>query len=54
MPRRASSQLGVDVDDRVDEAVEGADVVMMLRIQLERMQGALLPVAARVFHACSA
>ena len=34
----------------VDEAVEGADVVMMLRIQLERMQGGVLPVAARVLH----
>ena len=35
----------------IDEAVEGADVVMMLRIQLERMQGPFLPVAARVLHA---
>ena len=38
----------------VDEAVADADVVMMLRIQHERMQGALLPVAARVLQRCSA
>ena len=33
---------------RSDEAVDGADVIMMLRIQQERMHGALHPVAARV------
>ena len=33
---------------RIDEAVEGADVVMMLRIQMERMSGALLPDDPRV------
>ena len=27
----------------VEEAVKGADVVMMLRIQLERMQGGFFP-----------
>src|SRR5437870_13204424 len=32
-------QFGVDVSTSVDEAVEDADVVMMLRIQQERMQG---------------
>ncbi len=36
-------QLGVTVSTRVDEAVEGADVVMMLRIQQERMQSAFFP-----------
>src|SRR6187455_1117909 len=36
-------QLGVHVTTRVDEAVEDADVVMMLRIQLERMQGGFFP-----------
>ena len=35
----------------VEEAVEGADVVMMLRIQHERMHGPLLPVGARVLRA---
>ena len=36
------------VTHRIDEAVEGADVVMMLRIQLERMARRLLPDDARV------
>jgi len=35
--------LGVRVFDRLDRALEGADVVMVLRIQQERLQGALLP-----------
>ena len=35
----------VTVTYRIDEAVEGADVVMMLRIQLERHGGRLLPDA---------
>ena len=34
----------------IDEAVADADVIMMLRIQQERMQGALHPVAARVLQ----
>jgi aspartate carbamoyltransferase catalytic subunit len=33
----------VDVFDRVEPAIEGADVVMVLRIQRERLAGALLP-----------
>jgi aspartate carbamoyltransferase catalytic subunit len=36
-------QYGVRVFDRLEPALEGADVVMMLRIQSERLQGALLP-----------
>jgi aspartate carbamoyltransferase catalytic subunit len=36
-------ELGVRVSTSVDEAVEGADVVMMLRIQHERMQSAFFP-----------
>jgi len=39
----AADSLGVRVFDRVDEALEGADVVMVLRIQQERLTGALLP-----------
>jgi aspartate carbamoyltransferase catalytic subunit len=34
---------------RIDEAVEGADAVMMLRIQLERMAGGFLPTL-REYH----
>jgi aspartate carbamoyltransferase catalytic subunit len=36
-------QYGVKVYDQLEPAVEGADVVMMLRIQRERLEGALLP-----------
>jgi aspartate carbamoyltransferase catalytic subunit len=39
----AVDSLGVRVYDRLDEALEGADVVMVLRIQRERLEGALLP-----------
>ncbi len=34
---------GVAVFDRLEAALEGADVVMMLRIQQERLEGALIP-----------
>jgi aspartate carbamoyltransferase catalytic subunit len=34
---------GVKVHDRVEPAIEGADVVMMLRIQLERLGAKLFP-----------
>jgi aspartate carbamoyltransferase catalytic subunit len=36
-------QYGVSVHDTIESAIEGADVVMMLRIQKERLDGALLP-----------
>ena len=36
-------RLGVHVTTSVDEAVADADVIMMLRIQQERMQGAFFP-----------
>jgi len=35
---------------RIDEAIEGADAVMMLRLQLERMQGGFFPTV-REYHA---
>ena len=34
---------------RIDEAVEGADAIMMLRIQLERMAGGFFP-STREYH----
>jgi aspartate carbamoyltransferase catalytic subunit len=37
------------VTHRIDEAVEGADAVMMLRIQLERMSGGFFP-SLREYH----
>ncbi len=43
------AELGVRVTTSVDEAVEGADVVMMLRIQQERMRGAFVPSLREYF-----
>jgi aspartate carbamoyltransferase catalytic subunit len=42
-------RLGVRVSTSVDEAVEDADVIMMLRIQQERMQGAFFPSIREYF-----
>jgi aspartate carbamoyltransferase catalytic subunit len=42
-------RLGVTVTTRMDEALEGADVVMMLRVQYERMHGLFLPSAREYF-----
>jgi aspartate carbamoyltransferase catalytic subunit len=44
---RGLAELGAGVTHRMDEAIDGADVVMMLRIQHERR---LFPDVARVFH----
>ena len=43
LPVELAKTLGVEVHDRIEPAIEGADVVMMLRIQRERLGGALLP-----------
>jgi len=43
-------RFGVRVSTSVDEAITGADVVMMLRIQQERMQGAFLPSLREYFN----
>src|SRR5205823_1872644 len=43
-------RLGVQVTTSVEEAVAGADVIMMLRIQQERMQGAFFPSLREYFH----
>ena len=41
---------GVHVTTSIDEAVEDADVIMMLRIQIERMQGAFFPSQREYFQ----
>jgi aspartate carbamoyltransferase catalytic subunit len=41
---------GVHVSTSVDEAVANADVIMMLRIQQERMQGAFFPSLREYFN----
>ena len=43
-------RFGVHVTTSVNEAVEGADVVMLLRIQLERMQGGFFPSLREYFN----
>jgi aspartate carbamoyltransferase catalytic subunit len=43
-------RLGVKVSTSVDAAVAGADVIMMLRIQQERMQGAFFPSLREYFQ----
>jgi len=43
-------QFGVRVTSFVDEAVADADVVMLLRIQLERMEGAYFPSQREYFQ----
>jgi aspartate carbamoyltransferase catalytic subunit len=42
LPRNAEV-LGGEVFDRLEPAIEGADVVMMLRVQRERLAGAFFP-----------
>jgi aspartate carbamoyltransferase catalytic subunit len=43
LPVALAETLGVTVHDRVEPAIEGADVVMMLRIQRERLGEILIP-----------
>ena len=43
------TSLGVHVTTSIDEAVRGADVVMMLRVQHERMHGLFLPSVREYF-----
>jgi aspartate carbamoyltransferase catalytic subunit len=43
-------QLGVTVTTSVNDAIADADVIMMLRIQQERMQGAYFPSLREYFH----
>jgi aspartate carbamoyltransferase catalytic subunit len=46
---RGIERLGVRIATAVDEAVRDADVIMMLRIQQERMQGAFFPSLREYF-----
>ena len=43
-------RFGVRVSPAIDEAVAGADVIMMLRIQQERMHGAFIPSLREYFQ----
>jgi aspartate carbamoyltransferase catalytic subunit len=46
----ALDRIGVEVTSRIDEAVEGADVIMMLRIQRERQKGGAFPSAREYYN----
>jgi len=43
-------RLGATVHTRIEPALEGADVIMMLRIQRERQQGGAFPTAREYFN----
>ncbi|MBR9862362.1 MAG: aspartate carbamoyltransferase catalytic subunit [Rhodobacteraceae bacterium] len=43
-------QFGVEVFDDMAEGLEGVDVVMMLRLQRERMDGAFIPSTREYYH----
>ncbi|HRK70404.1 MAG TPA: aspartate carbamoyltransferase catalytic subunit [Micropepsaceae bacterium] len=47
---RDIGRLGVEIFNRMEEGLAGADVVMMLRLQLERMTGSFLPSTREFFH----
>ncbi len=45
----APESLGVEISNSLDEAIEGADVVMMLRVQLERQSRKVFPSTREYF-----
>ena len=49
MPPNAEN-LGVEVHRNMQDGIDGADVVMMLRMQRERMTGAYVPSSREFFH----
>jgi len=49
LPPHAAA-LGVEATTSVEQALDGADVVMMLRVQLERMKLSLFPSAKEYFR----
>lgn len=46
----AADRLGVEICTNLEDGIEGADVVMMLRLQQERMTGAYVPSAREYFR----
>jgi aspartate carbamoyltransferase catalytic subunit len=45
-----ASRLGVEVYTDMNAGLEGADIVMMLRLQRERMQGSYVPSTREYYH----
>jgi aspartate carbamoyltransferase catalytic subunit len=50
VPPGIETMVPASISYSIDEAVEGADVVMMLRIQLERMSGGFFPTTREYFR----
>jgi aspartate carbamoyltransferase catalytic subunit len=46
----AIDRLGVEVFTDMAKGLEGVDIVMMLRLQTERMQGSFVPSIREYFH----
>jgi aspartate carbamoyltransferase catalytic subunit len=46
----AIERMGVDVFHDMDEGLRDADIVMMLRLQSERMNGRFVPSSREYFH----
>ena len=46
----ASDRLGVEVFTRLEDALEGVDIIMMLRLQRERMTTSFVPSTREYFH----
>ena len=46
----AAARLGAEVFTRMEEGLKGADVIMMLRLQRERMDGAFIPSAREYYR----
>ncbi len=42
--------MGVQVFTRMEDGLKDCDIVMMLRLQLERMQGSFVPSVREYFH----
>ena len=47
---KSFKKLGVEISSNMKEGLENADVVMMLRLQRERMDSALIPSEREYFH----
>ncbi len=47
---RALERLGVEVFNDMERGLDGADIVMMLRLQRERSSGSLVPSSREYFH----
>ena len=50
MPAHAADVFGVHTSHNLAEAIAGADIIMMLRLQLERMQSGLVSSMREYFH----